>query len=106
MWSVGRYDLRLSEEEFWSLTLREFCLLLDRWKLEWRYRETMAAITPWILATIHSDPKKSKRRWLLQDFTVTGLFKPVAKAIDGGGPEKSRALWEKTSAVMRAMGGK
>lgn len=32
LWSIGRYDLRLSEDEFWQLTLKEFNLLMKRHK--------------------------------------------------------------------------
>lgn len=32
LWAIGRYDLKLSEEEFWALTLKEFNLLLKRHK--------------------------------------------------------------------------
>lgn len=32
LWSIGRYDLRLNDEEFWSLTLKEFNLLMKRHK--------------------------------------------------------------------------
>jgi len=30
LWSAGRYDLRLSEAEFWRITLREFDALMRR----------------------------------------------------------------------------
>ena len=32
LWSIGRYDLRLSEDEFWQLSLKEFNLLMKRHK--------------------------------------------------------------------------
>jgi hypothetical protein len=30
LWSIGRFDLRLGEKEFWSLTPKLFNLLLER----------------------------------------------------------------------------
>lgn len=30
MWAVARYDLRLSEDEFWALSLREWTALVER----------------------------------------------------------------------------
>ena len=30
LWSVGRFDLRLTEEEFWGLVPRQFVALMER----------------------------------------------------------------------------
>src|SRR5258708_21419088 len=30
LWAVGRVDLRLTDEQFWSLTPRQFLLLIER----------------------------------------------------------------------------
>ena len=30
MWAVGRYDLRLTDEEFWSMVPRQYLALLER----------------------------------------------------------------------------
>jgi len=38
LWAFGRYFLRLSEVEFWSLTFREFQAL----KKQWRYEQYLA----------------------------------------------------------------
>lgn len=34
LWAIGKYDLHLSDKEFWSLTLREFSALCDRRAIE------------------------------------------------------------------------
>jgi len=109
MWSIGRYDLRLSEDEFWALTPREFSLLLRRWQVEGKWREAMAAITPWVLASIHRDTKSKREPWLLSDFTVSGLLKPSPRAAerrpDPDRPD-AKTIWNKVGAVMTALGGR
>ena len=48
MWAVGRYDLGLTEEEFWGLTPRQYRALLDRHEeaQEWQdYRAGVIAAT-------------------------------------------------------------
>ncbi len=32
LWSFGIYNLRLSDDQLWGLTLRQYFLLIDRWK--------------------------------------------------------------------------
>jgi len=44
-WAQARYDLKLSEQEFWLLTPRQFHLLWDRHKEELLHRELIQAIT-------------------------------------------------------------
>ena len=48
MWAVGRYDLGLTEEEFWHLTPRQFAALMERHEeaQEWEdYRAGVVACT-------------------------------------------------------------
>ena len=48
MWAVGRYDLKLGEEEFWHLTPRQYVALLERHEgaMEWEdYRTGIIAAT-------------------------------------------------------------
>lgn len=48
MWAVGRYDLGLTEEEFWGLTPRQYVALLERHEeaMEWEdYRMGVIAST-------------------------------------------------------------
>ena len=48
-WAVGRFDLRLSEEEFWQMSPQEFMALHDRWIVEQELQDSRAAL---ITATI------------------------------------------------------
>jgi hypothetical protein len=41
---MGRYDLRLSEEEFWELTPRKFHVLLKRRELDIQHTELLHGI--------------------------------------------------------------
>jgi hypothetical protein len=60
--------LRLSEKEFWTLTLKEFAALADRYKTEQDWRNYRAALTPSILAEIHRDHKKKSTPYTISDF--------------------------------------
>src|SRR5690606_32336546 len=44
LWAVGRYDLGLSETEFWELTPYELSLLLDRREEAERRRDARIAV--------------------------------------------------------------
>lgn len=65
MWSIGRYDLRLTDEEFWGLTLREFNLLMKRHK-EQRSAEMFNSAL--ICATIANVNRSKGRAYTPQDF--------------------------------------
>jgi hypothetical protein len=80
LWAIGRYDLRLSEAEFWALTPCEFQLLLDRNKLHVQWQESMAALHPMLYAERHRDKTKRRQPYSLQDFTLTGLAKAALAA--------------------------
>ncbi|HEU0139612.1 MAG TPA: phage tail assembly chaperone [Bryobacteraceae bacterium] len=43
LWSTGRYDLRLSDEEFWSMTPREFYALHRRYRDSIELLDTLVA---------------------------------------------------------------
>lgn len=45
MWAIARYDLHLTDEEFYSLTPRQFDALLKRHELAEQKREYLAAQT-------------------------------------------------------------
>ena len=57
MWSVGRIDLGLTDEEFWSLTLVEFNALLKRKQTMDERGDFHAALICCVLANINRDPK-------------------------------------------------
>ena len=51
LWAVGRYDLRLTDEEFWHLVPRQFAALVQRQRDHQVRQEFGAAI---ICQTIHN----------------------------------------------------
>lgn len=59
MWAFCRYDLKLSEEEFWSLDYNQYMALQERWQIEQEQREYLSALICAVLANIHNT-KKSK----------------------------------------------
>ena len=65
LWSIGRYDLRLNDEEFWSLTLKEFNLLMKRHK-EQRSAEMFNSAL--ICATIANVNRSKGRAYTPMDF--------------------------------------
>jgi len=48
VWSIGRFDLRLTDEQFWRLTPKEYAALIERWRqnqdLEFQRMGTIAAL--------------------------------------------------------------
>jgi hypothetical protein len=67
LWAVGRYDLRLSEADFWKLTFKKLDALLKRRQFDIDTGDRQAALICAVLANIHRDPKKS-RAYTVQDF--------------------------------------
>lgn len=57
LWSIARFDLHLTDEEFWNLTWDEFTALLSRYKLSIERQDFHAALICAVLANIHRDPK-------------------------------------------------
>jgi len=57
LWSFGRYDLRLSEDEVWGLTLRELRALSDRHKDSQSWLDYRAALICTVMANMWRDPK-------------------------------------------------
>lgn len=68
LWSVGRYDLRLTEQDFWGLTLREFDALCKRKRQEDRTNEYYAALISCVVANAHRNPKKKTAPYQPKDF--------------------------------------
>jgi hypothetical protein len=42
LWAVGRYDLRLTDEEFWHMVPRQFVALMER-RRDWILRQEFSA---------------------------------------------------------------
>ena len=57
MWSFAIYNLRLTEEQFWRLSLNEFMLLVDRHKEQQRRDDWRAALICATLANVNSKKK-------------------------------------------------
>lgn len=51
IWAIARHDLRLSDAEFWGLTIYEFNLLVDRWHADVKFRAKCAG------AEVKDEPK-------------------------------------------------
>ena len=65
---MGRYDLLLSEEEFWGLTYKEFNALSERCKTSHDWLNYRAALICSVLANTVRDPKKKSKPYTPQDF--------------------------------------
>lgn len=68
LWSFGRYDLRLTDEEFWELSWDEFSALTERYLKEQESRDYRAALVCWILANAHRDTRKKPKPFEIKDF--------------------------------------
>lgn len=64
--------MKLTENEFWRLTLREYSALSDRWQSQLEWSDFQSAKICAILANINRDPKKSEI-YSTEDFMVTGM---------------------------------
>lgn len=68
MWSFGRYNLRLSEDEFWGVTPAEFVALVERYKEEQTWLNWRAALVCAVLANIYRDTKRKSQPFTPEDF--------------------------------------
>jgi len=68
MWAIARYDLRLADEEFWSLTLKQYEALVKRYALDIERQDYHAGLICSVLANIYRDPKKRRKPYTAQDF--------------------------------------
>ena len=101
MWAIGRYDLGLSEEEFWSITLRQYQLLNDRFAAAARWQEALNAVTPWLTAEMNRDRKRQRTPFTLRDFMLSEqAARPQRKSPDQG------QLRAKLDRVFGGLGGK
>jgi len=90
MWVCGRYDLKLSEEEFWELTPAQYDILAKRHFKTLRttneQSDFRAAQICCILANINRDPKKKPTPYKVQDFM------PKYKSVKKQTPEQQFEL--------------
>ena len=68
LWAIGRFDLGLSEQEFWRLTLRELAALLKRWRFDQERADWRAGMVASVIANIHRDRKRRSKPFTPQDF--------------------------------------
>ena len=66
MWAVGVYDLRLTDGQFWQLTLKEYMKLADRLLADRERQDYRAALVCTVVANAHRDSKQKPYR--PQDF--------------------------------------
>lgn len=57
LWAFGRYDLRLSEEQFWALTPLEYHLLAERCEAGVKWQDMRAALAPWMMNMLWATKK-------------------------------------------------
>ena len=68
MWAFGRYDLKLSELDFWNLTLVEFNALSERYKEAQKWLNHRVAMICSVIANTVRDRKKKSKPWTPDDF--------------------------------------
>lgn len=68
MWSVGRYDLHLTDEQFWRLTFKEWAALIKRYNLQYERDCSHAAMVCMVLAEINRDREKKREPFTIEDF--------------------------------------
>ena len=95
IWSFARFDLHLSEDEFWSLTPVQFNALSGRYAQQQDWLNYRAGLIAAVIANVNRDPKKRRDPFTPQDFIQrTETEKPV--------PEN---LQDKIRRINAAMGG-
>lgn len=93
LWSVGRVDLGLSEDEFWGLTPLEFDTLLKRNNLKLEREDFRAGIIASTIANANRDPKKKPDPWTAADFMPTR----------NGKPRQKRQTWQEQLEIVKAL---
>ena len=64
LWAVGRYDLRLTSEEFWGLVPRQFMALLKRARSERQRREYGPALIVTAIQSLVSKKRLDVTRFM------------------------------------------
>jgi hypothetical protein len=97
MWSVGRYDYGLTDDEFWSLNLARYVDLGRRHRERYERECSHAALVCMVLANIHR-PKRSKA-FTVDDF-MPGRGRGRAKQ-----PQSVQQMKDMAIMLTRAFGG-
>lgn len=72
MWASGRYDLGLTEVEFWALTLKELNALSERHQSNQSWLDYRAALVCAVFANTTRDAKKRMKPFVPGDFMPKG----------------------------------
>lgn len=64
---MGRYDLGLSDGDFWALTLRRLMALIDRRKAQIQIEDRRAGTIVAMMYNLKRDAKKDPKGWTWQD---------------------------------------
>ena len=72
---MGRYDLNLTEEEFWELTLKELNALIERFRSGQDWLNYRAALISSVIANTARDPKRKPTAYVPGDFMPGGEHK-------------------------------
>lgn len=99
LWAIGRYDLGLSDEEFWRLTPAQFAALCDRMEAEREHAEYCAAL-------VASTVANCNRAEGVEPFEP-GLFmrgKHAAQAAERRQINEAKAARENLRHIMGAIG--
>jgi hypothetical protein len=89
LWAFGRYDLRLSEEQFWALTPREYALLADRCEARTKWEDMRAALAPWMMNLLWAT---KKGRVELDELMVFNMMRGAAEKPQTTPEEESAKL--------------
>lgn len=68
LWAFARYDLRLTDAEFWDLSFAQFNALTDRYIQDQENQDLRAALICSILANVNRDTKKRHKPFEPKDF--------------------------------------
>jgi hypothetical protein len=82
LWSIGRFDLGLSEKEFWRLTLRKFDVLVKRFSVELERQDTRFAMICAAIYEQNRDKKKRPRPYGVDDFLKRGKKRSWESQLD------------------------
>lgn len=83
----------LSEDELWGLTLREYCLLVDRWIAAEERADLRTAQIASLIANIYRDEKKKPAPYTPKDF-----MPDYAAKTEGPKPQQT---WQRMKAIVK-----
>src|SRR5262245_25635515 len=67
LYAFARIELGLSDAEFWSQTFHETDLLAARWRIQQAREDRRAALTAWILASVHRDSESRSEPFTFEE---------------------------------------